>query len=210
MKLIAMLTEPASVSRFLSALGEPTDLPARSPSRGPPYWKSTLLRRKALATSRSRERGPRRPAPAAAPACARLPRSARRPPASPPQPAHGAHLPRPATPGSSPMHRPRASPPLHRHGFFRLRSEKRRIGRNAPLRCPRGRWRAWRLPRLHVWPVSRPANACPFLTPSMDTVRLHAQLSSGAAGLRIRVTCLPGPSRAVLVSRAASLFSASA
>jgi hypothetical protein len=28
--------------------GEPTAVPERSPSRGPPYWKSTVLRRKAL------------------------------------------------------------------------------------------------------------------------------------------------------------------
>ena len=48
MKLLAMLTEPASIARFLTKLGEPADVPARSPSRGPPYWKSTLLRRKAL------------------------------------------------------------------------------------------------------------------------------------------------------------------
>jgi hypothetical protein len=48
MKLVAMLTEPKGIRRFLAALGEPTDVPARSPSRGPPYWKSTVLRRKAL------------------------------------------------------------------------------------------------------------------------------------------------------------------
>jgi hypothetical protein len=48
MKLVAMLTEPKSVSRFLHALDEPTDVPVRSPSRGPPYWKSTVLRRRAL------------------------------------------------------------------------------------------------------------------------------------------------------------------
>jgi hypothetical protein len=48
MKLVAMLTEAASIKRFLAALGEPTEVPARSPSRGPPYWKSTVLRRKAL------------------------------------------------------------------------------------------------------------------------------------------------------------------
>jgi len=47
MKLVAMITEPTSIVRFLSALGEPTDVPARSPNRGPPYWKSTVLRRKA-------------------------------------------------------------------------------------------------------------------------------------------------------------------
>ncbi|XYH94926.1 transposase [Sorangium sp. So ce1128] len=47
MKLVAMVTEPRNIARFLSALGEPTDVPARSPNRGPPYWKSTVLRRKA-------------------------------------------------------------------------------------------------------------------------------------------------------------------
>ncbi|WP_437659204.1 hypothetical protein [Sorangium sp. So ce1182] len=48
MKLVAMLTEPSSIARILTALGELTDVPARSPNRGPPYWKSTVLRRKAL------------------------------------------------------------------------------------------------------------------------------------------------------------------
>ncbi len=43
-----MVTEPASVVRYLASIGEPSDVPARSPSRGPPYWKSTVLRRKAL------------------------------------------------------------------------------------------------------------------------------------------------------------------
>jgi hypothetical protein len=48
MKLIAMLTESNSIARFLTKLGEPNDVPVRSPSRGPPYWKSTVLRHKAL------------------------------------------------------------------------------------------------------------------------------------------------------------------
>jgi hypothetical protein len=48
MKLVAMVTEPKSVVRFLAALGEPTDVAASSPNRGPPYWKSTVLRRRAL------------------------------------------------------------------------------------------------------------------------------------------------------------------
>jgi hypothetical protein len=29
MKLVAMLTEPRSIARFLAALGEPTDVPGR-------------------------------------------------------------------------------------------------------------------------------------------------------------------------------------
>jgi hypothetical protein len=47
MKLIALVTEPKSIVRYLTKLGEPIDVPARSTSRGPPYWKSTVLRRKA-------------------------------------------------------------------------------------------------------------------------------------------------------------------
>lgn len=48
MKLVATITKPSSVARFLTKLGEPTDVPARSPSRGPPYWEGTGLRRNAL------------------------------------------------------------------------------------------------------------------------------------------------------------------
>ena len=48
MKLVALIKEPKSITRYLTALGEPTDVPIRSPSRGPPYWKSTFLRKKAL------------------------------------------------------------------------------------------------------------------------------------------------------------------
>jgi hypothetical protein len=48
MRLLALVTEPRSVARFLRARGEPTDVPRRSPSRGPPWWKSVVLRRKAL------------------------------------------------------------------------------------------------------------------------------------------------------------------
>jgi hypothetical protein len=43
-----MVTERESVTRYLANIGELTNVPDRSPSRGPPYWKSTLLRRKAL------------------------------------------------------------------------------------------------------------------------------------------------------------------
>lgn len=45
MKLLALVTEPKSVARYLRALGEPTDPPARAPARGPPYWQSQVLRR---------------------------------------------------------------------------------------------------------------------------------------------------------------------
>ena len=48
MKLIAMVTDPKSVRAYLRGIGESCDVPERSPSRGPPYWKSTVLRRKAL------------------------------------------------------------------------------------------------------------------------------------------------------------------
>ena len=48
LKLVALVTEPTSVSRYLRSLGEPTEAPARSVARGPPYWKSTVLRRGAF------------------------------------------------------------------------------------------------------------------------------------------------------------------
>jgi hypothetical protein len=48
MKLLALVTDSKGVARYLRALGEPTDVPRRSPSRGPPFWRSTVLRRKAL------------------------------------------------------------------------------------------------------------------------------------------------------------------
>jgi hypothetical protein len=47
-KRIAMVTERESITRYLANIGELTNVPDRSPSRGPPYWKSTLLRCKAL------------------------------------------------------------------------------------------------------------------------------------------------------------------
>ena len=43
-----MVEEPANVARFLAAMGEPTEVPRRSPGRGPPYWKSRVLRRQVL------------------------------------------------------------------------------------------------------------------------------------------------------------------
>jgi hypothetical protein len=48
MKRLAMVTNPASLRRYLAAKGELTEVPGRSPSRGPPYWKSLVLRRRTL------------------------------------------------------------------------------------------------------------------------------------------------------------------
>ena len=48
MRLLAMVEEPANVARFLAAMGGPTEVPRRSPGRGPPHWKSRVLRRQVL------------------------------------------------------------------------------------------------------------------------------------------------------------------
>lgn len=48
MKLLAMVTDPRSVERYLAKIGETTDVPGRAPSRGPPYWRSTVLRQRAV------------------------------------------------------------------------------------------------------------------------------------------------------------------
>ena len=45
MKPLALVTDPASIARYLAAVGEATEVPRRSPNRGPPYWKSRVLRR---------------------------------------------------------------------------------------------------------------------------------------------------------------------
>ena len=44
MRLLAMVEEPANVARTLVAVGEATEVPPRSPGRGPPYWKSRVLK----------------------------------------------------------------------------------------------------------------------------------------------------------------------
>jgi hypothetical protein len=49
MKLLALVIDDRSIARYLKKIGEPTDAPARAPPRGPPYWSSTVLRRKTLA-----------------------------------------------------------------------------------------------------------------------------------------------------------------
>ena len=48
MRLIAVVKNPASMARYLVAVGELTEVPGRSPPRAPPYWKSQVLRRQAL------------------------------------------------------------------------------------------------------------------------------------------------------------------
>ena len=48
MKLLALVKGPASISRYTAAAGEPIEEPPRSPGRGPPYWKSRVLRRQLL------------------------------------------------------------------------------------------------------------------------------------------------------------------
>jgi hypothetical protein len=48
MKLLAVVKNPVSIARYLTAAGEPTEVPRRSPGRGPPYWKSQVLRRQLL------------------------------------------------------------------------------------------------------------------------------------------------------------------
>jgi hypothetical protein len=53
MKLLAMVTDPKSIARFLTTLGEPADPPHRLPARGPPYWRSRVLRRMTGDTARS-------------------------------------------------------------------------------------------------------------------------------------------------------------
>jgi hypothetical protein len=48
MKLLGLVKNPAIISRTLAMVGEATEVPRRSPGRGPPYWKSRVLRLKVL------------------------------------------------------------------------------------------------------------------------------------------------------------------
>ena len=48
MKLLALVKGPASIARYLATVGEATEVPQRSPGRGPPYWKSRVLRLEVL------------------------------------------------------------------------------------------------------------------------------------------------------------------
>lgn len=46
MKVVALVTHPDSVARYLRHLGEPTEPPPLTPARGPPYYQSRVLRRR--------------------------------------------------------------------------------------------------------------------------------------------------------------------
>jgi len=48
MKLLGLVEDPASIARTLAAAGEASEVPRRSPERGPPYWKSPVLRLQVL------------------------------------------------------------------------------------------------------------------------------------------------------------------
>jgi hypothetical protein len=48
MKLLGLVKNPAIISRTLATVGEATEVPRRSPGRGPPYWRSRVLRRQVL------------------------------------------------------------------------------------------------------------------------------------------------------------------
>jgi hypothetical protein len=43
MRLVAVFNEAGGIARYLAAVGEATEVPRRSPSHGPPYWRSQVL-----------------------------------------------------------------------------------------------------------------------------------------------------------------------
>lgn len=45
--LLSVVKNPVSIARYLAAVGELTDVRSRTPDRGPPYWKSRVLRLRA-------------------------------------------------------------------------------------------------------------------------------------------------------------------
>ncbi|MEO8899928.1 MAG: hypothetical protein ABI488_00075, partial [Polyangiaceae bacterium] len=45
MRLLALVTDPSSVARFLRHQGEPTEVPPRAAARAPPYFQSRAVRR---------------------------------------------------------------------------------------------------------------------------------------------------------------------
>ena len=46
MKLLALVQDREQVRRFLTYQGEPADPPVLAPARGPPWRKSTVVRRR--------------------------------------------------------------------------------------------------------------------------------------------------------------------
>jgi hypothetical protein len=46
MRLVSLITEPDSIVRYLTHIGEPTEPPPLAPARGPPYYQSRVLRRR--------------------------------------------------------------------------------------------------------------------------------------------------------------------
>jgi hypothetical protein len=46
MKLLSVVTDPEAIARFLHYLAEPTEPEPLPPPRGPPYYKSRVLRRR--------------------------------------------------------------------------------------------------------------------------------------------------------------------
>ena len=46
MKLRAFIVTAAGIERYLTWLGEPTEPPTLSPARGPPFFKSVVIRKK--------------------------------------------------------------------------------------------------------------------------------------------------------------------
>ena len=46
--MAGLVKNPAIISRTLATVGEATEVPRRSHDRGPPYWKSRVLRLKVL------------------------------------------------------------------------------------------------------------------------------------------------------------------
>lgn len=48
MKLLGLVKNPVIIFRTLAPVGEAPEVPQRSPGRGPPYWKSRVLRRQVL------------------------------------------------------------------------------------------------------------------------------------------------------------------
>jgi Putative transposase len=46
MRLVALVKDAQNIARYLRHLGLPTDVPPLVPARGPPFWQSTVLRRR--------------------------------------------------------------------------------------------------------------------------------------------------------------------